>query len=360
MTVWKRTIFASIPVLSLVLLAELFVRLTSLAESCPDWLGLPALECDPILGHRLAPMEGRPVNRLNFRGPDFGPKSPGVYRIITLGDSCTVGAFVLGPERLPGWVEPYPKLLESMLARRADGVFEVLNAGTSGYSSYHGVMLLRSKLRGLDPDLITVRYGWNDHFSIPRRWRGALREPRSRLGIALQDLLLRTALYPFARRLALEIRVPRVEPGDRVRGAFEAQREWTPAVPLQEYRRNLRRIVEIGHARGAEVVLLTAPVNPSPSEKAAERMAYFNHLSFEQVMQIHDSYVEATREVSAELGVPLIDMHKIYRTYARPGRWNAADVPHPNQRGHKLEAYWLYAWMKEHGIVRPKRSSGAD
>ncbi len=96
------------------------------------------------------------------------------------------------------------------------------------------------------------------------------------------------------------------------------------------------------------------------SETEAARFAFFNHLPFERLMQIHDSYAEATREVSAELGVPLIDMHKRYRRHARPGHWTASDIPHPARLGHELETRLLYQWMRSTGIVRLKRSSGRD
>ena len=35
--------------------------------------------------------------------------------------------------------------------------------------------------------------------------------------------------------------------------------EWNPDIPLEAYKHNLRRIVELGRAQGAEVWLLTSP-----------------------------------------------------------------------------------------------------
>ena len=131
-------------------------------------------------------------------------------------------------------------------------------------------MLLRGKLRGLDPDLITVRYGWNDLFlSEAPPGQGPYREPDSRLLIAAEDLALRTALYPFLRRLGFQLRVWRGQTPDAVLEAFLSQTRWTATVSLADYAHNLRRIVEIGRARGAQVWLLTSPYNPTASRRRA-------------------------------------------------------------------------------------------
>ncbi len=76
--------------------------------------------------------------------------------------------------------------------RVGQGVVEVLNAGLPGYNSHHGVMLLRSKLRGLEPDLITVRFGWNEHFLSPAGEPELYREKESGLARSLEDLALRS------------------------------------------------------------------------------------------------------------------------------------------------------------------------
>jgi hypothetical protein len=107
---------------------------------------------------RLAPSNPRLLtNARGFRGAEFAVrKSPGVTRVITLGCSCTFG------------IESsysYPMALEQLLDRNQVGKrYEVINAGVPGYSSFQGVKLLESEIASYQPDVITVYFGWNDHW----------------------------------------------------------------------------------------------------------------------------------------------------------------------------------------------------
>jgi lysophospholipase L1-like esterase len=357
----RRHVFASVATLVLLVGLEGVVRLLDLDQSCrSDHDGLWA--CDPILGFKLKPdlvVQGKPLNRAGFRSREFEPAQPGRFRVLTLGDSCTYG--ILFAEQFWHIPEPYPQRLERIAAERlGTGRLEVLNAGVAGYTSFHGVMLLRTKLRGLDPDLITVRYGWNDHLmSYSDAGRGAYREPDNAVILGLQDLLLRTALYGFLRRLALEVQVLRA--GSPSEKPFALPTEWQPTVPREAYKHNLRRIVELGRAQGARVWLLTSPhafvsdANGADTDRfpmSAQSMLTWNALpSFERLVEIHDDYNQATREVGAELGAPVVDMDAVYRAHAGEPLFLATDVPHPTPRGHDLEAETLYERLRAEGLL---------
>ncbi len=361
----KRILFATVPFLLLVGLAEIAVRALHLADSCPNrFTDSQVWTCDPILQFKLSPdldILGGRISRDGFRTHDFAPKRPGVYRILALGDSGTFGQIQRGESY--GYVSnPYPLALEKVLAERiGPGRFEVLNAGVPGYNSYQGLMLLRGKLRNLDPDLITVRYGWNDHFlSEAPPGQSPYRESDSKLVVALEDLALRTALYPFVRRLGFELRARRGQNPQALREAFARQTQWSPTVPLPDYEHNLRRIVEIGRARGAQVWLLTSPYNPKPSETARNFVSFNNRIGFDELMAVHDQYNEATRRIGRELGAPVIDMAAIYRDNRDNPDFRLfveSDVPHPSQWGQNLEADVLYRALVARGIALPPGAS---
>ncbi len=328
---------------------EVVVRVTGAAERCSDRASKSQwLVCDPILGFKVNPNRrphGQPLNSAGFRSREFTPKVPGMYRILALGDSCTFGAIAAGYVR-----EPYPQRLERMVAERAGpGRIEVLNAGQGGYNSYHGVMLLRSKLRDLEPDLITVRYGWNDLFMSGVE---SPREPGA-FGIAVEDMLLRTALYGFVKRLNRELQSRRQTVIERRREALAPGKPWRPTNSLPDYRHNLRRIVEIGRARGAEVWLLTSTNNPRPSPRARAKLRYVNRVSYAELQKIHGAYNDATRRVGTEMGVPVVDMEAVYREHAGETLFRLDDAPHPTQAGHDLEAEALYALLVARGILPP-------
>lgn len=370
----KRLAFACIPCLFLLGMAELAVRITGVGEGCPSRYGAGSVwTCDPILSFRLRPdliADGKPLNRAGFRTHEFTPKRKGVFRVLALGDSCTFGIVTTNMfQYIP---EPYPQRLERLVAERiGPGKVEVLNAGVAGYNSFQGVMLLRTKLRDLKPDLITVRYGWNDHFmSQMDRGDHTFEEPDNRLVLGVQDLLLHTALYGFVRRLDLEIQ------GLRQRGATPPPpalpTQWKPNLSLDQYKHNLRRIAELARAQGARVWFLTSPhaflidanrgqYDKFPLAPSAKLLLGFNAIpSFDRLIEIHESYNDAAGEVSRELGVPLVDMDAEYRRHAAEPLFLSTDVPHPSQAGHNLEAEVLYERLVTEGIIQPQSHQTGD
>lgn len=363
----KRLVFALVPLLLMLLLAEVVVRMKGMATHCPNpYQDSPLWACDPILDFKLKPslvVDGQPLNSAGFRTHEFTKKPASVYRILSLGDSCTFGMLITDTF---GYIhEPYPQKLEQLVAQRVGpGKVEVLNAGTPGYNSYQGVMLLRSKLRDLHPDLITVRYGWNDHL-MSRAGRDSFRETDSKLGRGVEDVLMRTALYPFVLRLGLEVQARRGDPINAKPTLADIPKEWKPNVPLAQYKENLRRIVTLGRAQGAEVWLLTAPhafvidenagkYAEFPNTMAAKLLMTFSAIpTYARFVEIHDSYNNAVREMGAELGAPVVDMDAVYRAHASEHLFSSMDMPHPTQEGHDLEAETLYAKLVTDGIIQP-------
>ena len=139
---------------------------------------------------------------------------------------------------------------------------------------------------------------------------------------------------------------------------------WTPNIPVDEYKHNLTRIVELGRSQGAAVWLLTAPhalltedfrarVHELASNSPGRLVLQLNAVpSFERLVEIHESYNAATREVGAALGVPVIDMEAAYRRHAAEHLFYE-DVLHPTQEGHDLEAEVLYDRLVAEKVLPP-------
>jgi lysophospholipase L1-like esterase len=81
-------------------------------------------------------------------------KPDGLKRIVSLGDSFTIGYEVHADEC-------FSSIIESDLRQRGYGV-EVLNAGVSGYSNAEESLYLERELFRYDPDLILVSFFAND------------------------------------------------------------------------------------------------------------------------------------------------------------------------------------------------------
>ena len=136
-----------------------------------------------------------------------------------------------------------------------------------------------------------------------------------------------------------------------------SQTRWTPTVSLADYAHNLRRIVEIGRARGAQVWLLTSPYNRTASAAARDFVALMNRIDFAGLMAEHERYNEATRAVGRELDAPVIDMDAIYREQPDARLFVESDVLHPSQWGHFLEADVLFRALLARGIAAPKSAT---
>lgn len=369
LSVGKLLVFALVPVVVLLLAAEVVLRKSGAALSCPipAYLNPWLWQCDPLLHFQMnrdLRVEGHPLNALGMRGALLNPSAK--HRVIALGDSVTFG-YINGPKFFVH--DPYPHRLQELADRRGGpGTLSVLNAGVCGYNSYHGIMLLRTKLRNMPADLITVQYGWNDLLTTAAySGSDAFREPASAVARAGEDLLLRTALYPFARRLRMELDLYMQRAASDAKDSkvtWKPMAQWSPNVPVPEYEHNLRRIVELGRSHGAVVWLMTSPdafttddYKGRESDYASSAKAQLALLqlggihNFEELEDIHTRYNDAVRRIGAELGVPVVDTDGTFRAHASEHLFSDIDAIHPTDPGHEVEAEELYTRLLAAGIL---------
>lgn len=96
------------------------------------------------------------INSKGLRDREFAyVKTPGIERILVIGDSVTFG-FGVGQD------ETFPKLLEKMLNARSPGSSEVLNAGIGNYNTRQEAEAYRRELYRYDPDKIVLAFYVND------------------------------------------------------------------------------------------------------------------------------------------------------------------------------------------------------
>ena len=136
-------------------------------EGGPGTTGYPLARYDPDLGWSKPPggeaiiqrSEYRvrlQINAHGLRGPDrpYG-KPPGVRRVLLLGDSITEGYSVEEPYTLRS-------VLEALLNSRREGRFEVINAGTAGYSTDQEYLFYTGEGVRYQPDVVVLLFCYND------------------------------------------------------------------------------------------------------------------------------------------------------------------------------------------------------
>lgn len=215
-------------------------------------------ERDAVLGWRLKAKSrvamgvgetGQKVlttNSHGFRGPEFDEKKPdGVIRVVFAGDSNAMG---YGVSDEATYATGVAALLPRLLPEGSKRV-ETINLGVDGYSSHQVRLLLEEYVPKLQPDLVCVQVGFNDHCiaDMPDSSR-VFRRPAA-LGAAEKS-----HAYRWLRRRILAVRdhpAPLSEP--------------VPRVGIEAFERNLRSIVETCRRSGARPLLVaTAPRPDAP------------------------------------------------------------------------------------------------
>lgn len=331
----RREIFALVATALFFTAAELAVRVTNLAGRPPANLPGVAGEIetsivdDPRLFWRFPPHrevegDGRiyRINNLGLRDHDVAvPKPPGVYRILSLGESTTFGAGV-------ALRDTYGKVAERLLRQRfPEKNIEIINAGIGAYTSFQCVKYLEIEGARLAPDMVWLFSGANDGLaSFVRNFRNfrdgfaytdrELYALRHRYA-GLLGLLNRSDLYKLFRRAQTGRWL--TDYGRHVAGRedeLKAQGVWQTRVPPADRADNLRRFVTLTRDLGATPVLLVP--------------AYFNTPP--------DGFAPL-RQIAAQTHTPTVDLPRaLHESGQFDALWYGLEElgGHPNATGHRL------------------------
>ncbi len=223
---------------------------------------------------------GRRVNPLGFLDEEVPIEKPrGTKRVISLGDSCT-------GQGMP----PYSGSLNALLQKESpDGSpWEAFNVGVHGYSVLQGLRLFETRVRFWKADVVTVFFGWNDHWLGPEEDAARIARAGSPLETAVRNAVARKRLHTWISQ-----RLEPQTPEGRLR------------VPRETYAEGLRTLIGAIRASGAEPLILTAPRDRTLSG----RIVHLHQArSVEEAMQLHDDYVSVTRAVAREEEAALVDL----------------------------------------------------
>lgn len=236
--------------------------------------------------------------------PDREPlPSRGRRRVLVLGDSCA---------RLSVRGRPFSAVLQERLG---DG-HQVLNAGVPGYTSHQGLTWLRTQLLELEPEVTVVYFGWNDH------WRAT----------GLTDRVLARRRQPGRLRLlALLDRPAKPRP---------------LRVSVEEYRENLRAIVDPLLDQGGRVILVAAPHRLT--EEARRHLVRTDYLlADDRPGALHERYLEVVREFKGEDGVAVFAADALFRNLEGPLPLLHRDGIHPTDPAHAALGAVLARMIRE-------------
>jgi lysophospholipase L1-like esterase len=230
---------------------------------------------------------------LGFRGSGVRPKRPGTIRVIALGGSSTYCTGVNDDET-------WPSRLQEALGPR----FEVLNAGTPGYTTVENLIQTAFVLPDLQPDLCIFYEGYNDLRNSHVRGLAAdysnfhgqqqmekTRDAALRFGerCYLVNRVYRSLLSLLARR------APVVAIGDAAAGTRALDQN-----ALAIYRRNLATITALCRARGYRVLFVPQRI----SEKGGEEVGFYVPFIARRDLPYYQSaYNDVMRETAAQQNI---------------------------------------------------------
>jgi lysophospholipase L1-like esterase len=233
---------------------------------------------------------GFPINSKGFRTREFSEtKQEGVTRFLALGDSCTA-------QGLP----PYSDRLHELLQVSPPGgrQWEAFNNGVFGYSSLQGYRQFQRYGRNYQPDVVSIYFGWNDHwlYGKPDHQRMAVR--MHRIPAAFIRALKRKRFYGLLSHLVSN---PDLDAQQEAGGVGFR-------VPPDMYTTTLTSLINEIRDIGAVPLLITAPRRELHGRQ--RRVEYANAERQGEIE--HDQYVELTRAVAASNNVELLDLANIF------------------------------------------------
>lgn len=298
-------------------------------------------EGDPLLLWRLKPNLRNAVwdftvlstNGAHFRGArPVGPKGPGVFRILCIGDSVTFGYRVpaVWPDRPDeydrSWL-PYPMLLENELRAANPGrQIEAVVMAVPGYTSHQGLAWLRRDIDWLQPDLITISFGWNDASFSDMPDRDAIR----------------THCYIVSTRWLIDHSQAFAHATKWLRQRH-TQTPNQPAIPVarvseSEYIANIGQMVKLANAKGAPAVIIAAPYRDAATNPREAK--------------VMTQYREALRGWSEQSQVPFVEIRELTEAAHPTNEGWFGELIHPNHMGHRLIASELLNQLNRRSLMR--------
>lgn len=278
---------------------------------------------DKDLFWKLSPSEPL-VNSLGFPGNEITtPKPKNVFRIVYFGDSCTQ--------------EGYAQIVERLLNEYFGGDslhFECVTMAVSGYSSYQGRLMAEMYGAMLEPDLVVVLFGWNDHWLAYRAIDSETR-PGDYSGI-INSMYNNLRLLQFMKKIfAVEARSESDLVLDKVR------------VPLGEYRENLSRISDLFISEDIPVIFMTSPTSHYrlgvPAYLITEKLT----ANPQAAISMHRTYNRAVRDLAGQSDIFLLDLESDFDTLQNLDQIFTKDGIHFTSAGLELVAKQVFDFIAD-------------
>ncbi len=241
--------------------------------------------------------------------------------LILMGDSCT-------------HLGRYDQALARLVDERLSTTLRFGNLGVAGWSSYQGRQQLERDVLDLAPAVVTIYYGWNDHW----------------IGFGIEDKNVAFVKRVFRGRWSGSRLAQLVTKAVVALGARKTA--YPNRVSLADFEDNLRSMVKRANERGIRAVLITAATSHRSGEEPEELAArWLRDLS--ELVPLHDSYTAAVRRVANSEGAALCDPAARFAALPRSQVEKAfmADGIHLTEEGDRRLGEMIYDCLERQGLL---------
>jgi lysophospholipase L1-like esterase len=308
-----------------------------------DKVGAVTYEGDPLLGWRLKAnltdhwwdytMFSTNEQHFRHRAP-IGRKGSDTLRIICLGDSITFGyrvplSFPQNPQSYVRSELPYAWLLEDKLKKLYPGKkIEAIAMAVPGYTSHQGLAWLKRDIDWLEPDIVTVSYGWND--TDTRELPDKVTLTTDRLKVIARWLIAHSQAAIYATRWVQSIRSNKPANQPRI---------IQPRVSQEDYVDNTIAIAKLGREHGAKVIIIGQQYRDAVTHPPQARLISVYRKALATASQAADFDFLLIPELTEDSGNA---NEKLF-----------GEIVHPNAAGHELIATRLEEMMvKRHFLEK--------
>lgn len=196
-------------------------------------------------------------------------------RWVFLGDSCT---------HLGHYDEAFARRFRS----RTGADLSYGNLAVAGWSSYQGRQQLMRDVLPLKPEVVSIYFGWNDHW----------------IGFGIEDKNVGRVKEIFSSRWSRLRLTQLVTQAVVAWGARDTA--YPNRVSPEDFSANLRAMVQASRQAGIQPVLITAGTSHRRGQEP-EHLTQRWLRDLDDLVPLHQDYVERVRQVAAEEGAILCD-----------------------------------------------------
>ena len=214
--------------------------------------------------------------------------------------------------------------------------FSYATLGVPGWSSYQGLRQLERDVLPLKPRVITVYFGWNDH------WKA--------FGIQDKDVawVNSSMLFQFQKRLRIAQLITKAYVG------FNGDDEGPLLrVSPRDFRSNLTEMARLAKANDIAMLLLTAPTSHEKG-KEPDNLKQRHVEDLANLIPLHQQYVAIVREVARSEDVLLCDLARVFEAFPRDRLRTelfATDGIHLRDEGDQVLAVQLHGCFEQYGLL---------